>query len=39
MTFTVEHKACGAIRVIEGETLYQAMKKNGLDLNKWVEKK
>lgn len=33
---TVEHKNCKMTRVVEGENVYDAFKKNGLDLNTWT---
>lgn len=43
MVLTVEHKYCGFTKKVEGENIYDAFKKNGLDLNIWkvieVEKK
>ena len=31
----VEHKYCGFTKTIEGMSIVDAMKKNGLDINVW----
>lgn len=36
MKFLVEHRYCGFTKVIEGETIYDAYKKNNLDLDLWI---
>ena len=36
MTITVEHKHCKCTRTVKGNTLYNAFKDNGLDLNTWI---
>ena len=36
MTFTVEHKYCKMTKKIEGENVFDAFKKNGLDFNIWT---
>jgi hypothetical protein len=36
LKITVEHKNCKMTRVIEGETIFDAFKKNGLNFNTWV---
>lgn len=33
--FTVEHKYCGFTKKIEGNSIADAMRKNGLDINVW----
>lgn len=33
--FTLEHKHCGAIRVVYGYDVYSAMRTNGLDFKVW----
>jgi hypothetical protein len=35
-TFTVEHKHCKATTTIEGYTIYDAMRENGLDAKVWT---
>ena len=34
-TLTVEHKYCGYTKTIEGNSIYDAMRKNGLDIKIW----
>lgn len=34
--YTVEHKNCGYIKVIEGYDIYDAFKKNNLQSNMWT---
>ena len=38
MSFKIEHKYCGFTKTIEGNNVYDAFKKNGLDLNVWTVK-
>lgn len=38
LRFTVEHKYCGCIRVIEGENVYNAYKNSNTDINTWIVK-
>ena len=38
MRFELEHKYYGFTKTIEGENVYDAFKKNGLDLNVWTVK-
>ena len=38
MRFEIGHKYCGFTKTIEGDNVYDAFKKNGLDLNVWVVK-
>ena len=38
MRFEIAHKYCGYTKTIEGDNVYEAFKKNGLDLNVWVVK-
>lgn len=38
MSFQIEHKHCGFIKTIEGNNVYDAFKKNGLDFNVWIVK-
>jgi hypothetical protein len=35
MRLTVEHKYCKAIKVIEGNSIIDAYRKNGLDIKIW----
>lgn len=35
LRMTVEHRYCGFTKVIEGYSIADAFKKNGLDLNVW----
>lgn len=34
--FTIEHKYCGMRKVITGESVADAFKKNGLDYSVWL---
>lgn len=34
-TFEVEHKYCGFTKKIEGDSIADAMRKNGLDIKVW----
>ena len=36
MKFLVGHRYCGFTKVIEGETIYDAYKKNNLNLDLWI---
>ena len=36
LRFTVEHKHCGVRKVIEGYNVFDAFRRNGLDLNIWI---
>ena len=36
-TYTVEHTHCKAIRTIEGYDIWDAMRKNSLDIRVWKE--
>lgn len=38
MTFTVEHKYCRMIKKISGENVWDAFRKNNLDINIWIVK-
>lgn len=35
MKFEVEHKYCGYRKIIEGENIFDAFKRNGLDFVFW----
>lgn len=35
MTFTIKHKYCGMTKTVEGYNVFDAFKKNGLDLAVW----
>ena len=35
MTFTIKHKYCGMTKIVEGYNVFDAFKKNGLDLEIW----
>ncbi len=35
MTFTLKHRYCGMTKKIEGYNVFDAFKKNGLDLGVW----
>jgi hypothetical protein len=35
MRITVEHKYCKYIKIVEGNSLYDAFKKNDLDVRVW----
>ena len=36
MKFTVRHNYCGMTKTIEGFNVYDAFKKNGLDIKIWT---
>lgn len=36
-TYTVEHKHCKAILTIKGYDIWEAMRKNNLDMRVWKE--
>ena len=36
MRFTVKHKYCGCVRVIEGCNVWDALKTEGLDHTIWI---
>jgi hypothetical protein len=36
MKFTVQHNYCGMTKVIEGNNVYDAFKKNNLDIKVWT---
>ena len=36
MRFTVKHNYCGMIKIIKGANVYDAYKKNGLDIKIWT---
>lgn len=38
LKFIVEHKYCGMTKTVEGVNVWDAFKKNNLDLNIWIVK-
>lgn len=36
LRFTVKHKYCGCVRVVEGYNVWDALKKNGFDYTIWI---
>lgn len=35
MTYTIKHKHCGMTKTVEGNDLYDAIKKNNIDTKVW----